>query len=375
VPGEYRIWSSLFCYNCGADLLIKLYRTARHKSAYSRKPLSDDGRLDYSFPSPPPRIRDLVSRLPPTRTMDTSKYARPFPTRDTSYPADSEFHTTRIFRAYEKPTFEHDRRADIRREKTDIHFDSFPHRPRLTVGDLSPPLIYSRDGISLKPKLIPKSTSIRPRFCLYQNLCREYIWSLNWPRDYFNSRFNRCYCSQCYPESYNDTYKIAGNTYVIPRGWVRFGLYVDKVKADHENIWDRWIVTYHGTTIPAALSIIAHRQFLLPGDTCDDGTRIRIRSGHIPGKIQVYTSPTIKYSSLDCYCAKYRYSASDGKQYEAKIVLQCRQQPGSYGTQGETVGSGSKRICDIIPNERIEIFTTVRAAVVPYGLLVQLTPI
>jgi hypothetical protein len=156
---------------------------------------------------------------------------------------------------------------------------------------------------------------------------------------------------------------------------VRFGLSVDSVKANRENLWKTWVVTYHGTKIPAARSILAHRQFLLPGDVCDDGTVIAIRPGHIPGKCQIYTSPTIKYSSLSCYCDRYKYSASDGKQYKAKIVLQCRQQPGTYKTQGETVGSGSIPICNIIPNDRVEILTTIRAAVVPYGLLIQLTPI
>ncbi|CAF2972278.1 unnamed protein product [Rotaria sp. Silwood2] len=122
-------------------------------------------------------------------------------------------------------------------------------------------------------------------------------------------------------------------------------------------------------------SIIAHRQFFLSGsDTCDDGTVISIRTDHIPGKNQVYTSPTIKYSSLDCYYEMYPYQVSNGQWHQAKIVLQCRQQPGTYKSQGETVGSRSKRICNIILNDRIEIFTTVRVAVIPDGLLIQLKP-
>ncbi len=250
----------------------------------------------------------------------------------------------------------------LRREKKDIHSNSVSHRLKSTIDS--------------KPKLIREpSPSGKAKFCPYRDLCREYVWSLNWPREYFDSRFNRCYCLQCYPASCRDVYQTAGETYVIPRGWVRFGLSVDSVKADRENLWKTWIVTYHGTKIGAARSILAHRQFLLPGDVCDDGTPIGIRPGHIPGKCQIYTSPTIKYSSLNCYCDRYRYSASNGKQYEAKIVLQCRQQPGTYQTQGETVSSGSIPICNIIPNDRVEILTTVRAAVVPYGLLIQLTPI
>ncbi|CAF0879822.1 unnamed protein product [Rotaria sp. Silwood1] len=306
--------------------------------------------------------------------MDSSMDARPLEMWDRSYPVDSIIGTSRVSRRYKKPTDAPDHMLDFRRETTDIPIARFASRPRLRERRISPPSTYRHDATFSASKLIRERTSSKPRFCSYHKLCREYVWSLNWPQEYFNHRFNRCYCSQCYPEHYKDVYITAGASYVIPRGWVRFGLYVDDVKANREDLWNTWIVTYHGTKLPAAQSIIAHRQFLLPGDTCDDGTIIGIRKGHIPGKKQVYTSPTIKYSSLDCYCEKYSYQTTDGQCYQAKIVLQCRQQPGTYETQGETVGSRSKRICNIIPNDRIEIFTTVRAAVVPYGLLVQLTP-
>jgi hypothetical protein len=125
------------------------------------------------------------------------------------------------------------------REKTAIHTPSFTRRPKLTI-DYKPNLIR-------EPLLLRK-----PEFCQYQKLCREYVWSLNWPREYFNRRYDRCYCLQCHPASGRDTYQTAGETYVIPRGWARFGLSVDSVKADRENLWKTWIVTYHGTKISAA---------------------------------------------------------------------------------------------------------------------------
>ncbi|CAF1324809.1 unnamed protein product [Rotaria sordida] len=306
--------------------------------------------------------------------MDVSMYSRPLEMWDSSYPVDSGTYTPRISRRYKKSTDSRDYIPDFRRETTDMPIASFFSRSRLREEGISSLSTDRRDATFPESKLTRERTSSKPRFCSYQKLCREYVCSLNWPREYFNHRFNRCYCSQCYPENYKDVYITADESYVIPRGWVRFGLYVDEVKTNCENLWNTWIVTYHGTQLPAAQSIIAHRQFLLPGDTCDDGTVIGIRKGHIPGKNQVYTSPTIKYSSLDCYCKKYPYQATNGQWYQAKIVLQCRQQPGTYETQGETVGSRSKRICNIIPNDRIEIFTTARVAVVPYGLLVQLTP-
>ncbi|CAF5083281.1 unnamed protein product, partial [Rotaria socialis] len=50
----------------------------------------------------------------------------------------------------------------------------------------------------------------------------------------------------------------------------------------------------------------------------------------------------------------------------------CRQMPGKFQVQRETIGADNKRICPIIPNNQVEIFTTVRASIVPYGLLIHL---
>ena len=159
--------------------------------------------------------------------------------------------------------------------------------------------------------------------------------------------------------------------YVIPRGWVRFGLNVDDAQADVENIWTRWVVTYHGTSPVAAKSIIEHHQFLLPGDRCIKGDIIRIGGHHIPGKFQVYTSPTIAYSSLDMYSHSTVFRSPFGHSLKAKIVLQCRQRPGSFLVQAETIGAGNKRICPIIPNSEVEYYTEVRSSIVPYGLLIR----
>ena len=42
---------------------------------------------------------------------------------------------------------------------------------------------------------------------------------------YLNDKFDRCYCSACYLATYPDTLDNDGPTpYVVPRGWVRFGL-------------------------------------------------------------------------------------------------------------------------------------------------------
>jgi hypothetical protein len=120
----------------------------------------------------------------------------------------------------------------------------------------------------------------------------------------------------------------------VPRGWCRFGLQVDQVRAQIDKIWHDWIITYHET------------------------------------------SPTIPYSSNPIYCATQKFrSPYTNKQYNAHVVLQCRQKPGTFKVQGETIGAGHQRICPIISNDRIEILTTTRAAIVPYGLLIQLTEV
>ena len=193
---------------------------------------------------------------------------------------------------------------------------------------------------------------------------------LGWPHIYFNSAFNRCYCDRCYSEDRCNSYRVANAPYVIPRGWVRFGLYVDEAKATVENIWSTWIISYHGTSVDAAKSIVFQRQFLLNGDICEDGRQLGKRCEDL------FTSPTIKYSARDAYAKPQVFQSRNGTRYMAKVVFQCRQKPGTYSTQGATGGARhEKNLCDIIPNDRIELFTQVRASVIPYGLMVRLTPI
>jgi hypothetical protein len=124
----------------------------------------------------------------------------------------------------------------------------------------------------------------------------------------------------------------------------------------------------------AALSILSHHQFYLPGDMLMDGTVLGIRSGHIPGKKYIYTSPTIAYSSLPAYSHTYTFhSRKTRKDYHVQLVLQCRQNPGTFHVQAETVGSGDQRICPYIPNNIIEHYTEIRSSIVAYGLLIRMT--
>jgi hypothetical protein len=163
---------------------------------------------------------------------------------------------------------------------------------------------------------------------------------------------------------------VANAPYVIPRGWVRIGLYVDEVKAKIEDIWNTWIISYHGTNVAAAQSIVSHRQFLLNGDTCENGQQLGKRCEDL------YTSPTIKYSARDAYAKSAYFRSESGTLYSAKVVFQCRQKPGTYSTQGATGRAQyEKKLCDVIPNDKIELYTNIRSSVVPYGLMVRLIEI
>lgn len=126
---------------------------------------------------------------------------------------------------------------------------------------------------------------------------------------------------------------------------------------------------YHGTDPNSALSIISHRQFLLSGDTCNNSQQLNSKCPYR------YTSPTIKYSSRDAYARPQDVFDSNGERFTAKIVLQCKQKPGTYGIHGATGRAKCvAKLCDVIPNDRIEYYTNIRALVIPYGVMVRLVP-
>jgi hypothetical protein len=211
-----------------------------------------------------------------------------------------------------------------------------------------------------------------PSGCTNLLLAREFVESLKWSDTIFDASCDRCYCTECYQTGWADVIDAGDGKYVIPRGWVRFGLRVDPVFCKAHNIWEKWIVTYHGTTKIAALSILTHRQFCLPGDKLIDGTVLGIRDGHIPDQKFIFTSPTIAYSSSIVYSPIYKFHSNQyNKNYEAQLVLQCRQMPNSFQVQRETIGLDQKQICQFISNEQIEYFSDRRASLVAYGLLVR----
>ena len=91
-----------------------------------------------------------------------------------------------------------------------------------------------------------------------------------------------------------------------------------------------------------------------------------------------YTSPTVCYAGLKFYAEPQRYSsAATGDQMAGSIVLQCRQQPGSFEMQGETMGFTRQwgrhleQSCPHVPPGQLEWKSDVNAATIAYGLLVR----
>ena len=91
-----------------------------------------------------------------------------------------------------------------------------------------------------------------------------------------------------------------------------------------------------------------------------------------------YTSPTVCYAGLKFYAEPQRYSsAATGDQMAGSIVLQCRQRPGSFTMQGETMGFTRQwgrhleQSCPHVPPGQLEWKSDVNAAAIAYGLLVR----
>ncbi|CAM4745832.1 unnamed protein product [Rotaria magnacalcarata] len=153
------------------------------------------------------------------------------------------------------------------------------------------------------------------------------------------------------------TFIVAGKTYAIPRGWTRFGVYVDETFAKHHDVWKTWVNCYHGTSIESVKSIVEHRQLLLPRDTTMEGEQWRIRE------------------ALDWYAHKYEFKSEKSKNvYKIQVALQCKQNPDSFIIQSETVGARRRQetICPHRPNDEIEWKTQHRATIMPYALMLCL---
>jgi hypothetical protein len=190
--------------------------------------------------------------------------------------------------------------------------------------------------------------------------------------NYFDVSGNRCYCNDCFPTYWINSQEIADETYIIPRGWMRFGLKVPFIFSNINNAWDSWSNAFHGTNPESAYSIIQHKTLLLHGDFTSEGVRIGVNcSAEEWGNY--YVSPHICYASHPWYSKVQHAGMRNGKKRYAQIAFAVKMRKGSYLKQRETEG-GAKRIFDdysIIPVNEIEWYSKRRGCVMPYGVLIR----
>eukprot|EP01043_Picozoa_sp_COSAG02_P030315 COSAG02_NODE_1929_length_10336_cov_69.703819_3_plen_795_part_00 len=241
--------------------------------------------------------------------------------------------------------------------------------------------------------------------CPVEARAREYVATLRIADAFLDHDFDRCYCDRCYRPAWPDTISNEGPTpYVVPRGWVRFGLALPP-KAAALDIFEKWSVSFHGTKSPLVLkSILECGQLMKPGDAllephpplsraeraainkaipreqqhlkCTGNGCCRLHSAKCAGRQDVvyYTSPTIKYAGLKFYAEPQPFGS---RGQSASIALQCRQKPGSFKTQGETMGFEREwpghlaRECPHVDLRTLEWMSANNVAAIPYGLLIR----
>ena len=126
---------------------------------------------------------------------------------------------------------------------------------------------------------------------------------------------DRCYCCACYKAEWPDVIATDGPCpYVIPRGWVRFGLKLQpRVEALGEEFFRRWSVSFHGAAAAVCAQILQSGMILIPGDRLLDGSVLR--SGRCAGRQDkvYYTSPSVRYAGLRFYATPTPFVDTSGQ--------------------------------------------------------------
>jgi len=229
----------------------------------------------------------------------------------------------------------------------------------------------------LNPKQVKMKKTASFAHCPVFKQAMEAKEALGLDSNHWNLEHDRCYCLNCYQSVYPDTYDNDGPTpYVVPRGWVRFGLPAPPC-LESDNRWKKWSVSFHGATCDTVKSILGRGNFIaMPGDELPNGKTLRSTNSAGRQDPFIYTSPTVRYAGLKLYARPYQVAET---QLMCQFVLQCKQEPATFDQLAETMGFrkkwGQQQLCPHVPITEIEWKTSKRQTVMPYGLLIRTYPV
>jgi hypothetical protein len=183
-------------------------------------------------------------------------------------------------------------------------------------------VVKSRGTVSPNPFMsIPVKSYFKTFKCPAQQQAFEVMQLLKLPESLFDMTHNRCYCPKCYPDTWPSALEMAGARYIIPRGWVRFGLLVNPVFAKLNDIWKSWNIAFHGCHPANVSSIVKHRALLIPHDILPDGKRLQVCCSADKNQKYYFVSPQVGYSAHPWYAKPVPFIDSDGKRKYLQTVI------------------------------------------------------
>ena len=149
---------------------------------------------------------------------------------------------------------------------------------------------------------------------------RAFLATLNVRPAFLNGAHDRCYCGKCYRGP--DVMQTDGPfPYVIPRGWLRFGLELSlRAEAMEERFFREWCVSFHGAAPEVCKQILEGGGMLLPGDKLLDNSVLQ--SERCAGRQDrcFYTSPSVRYAGLRFYAKPRRFADAAGRAMWGQVI-------------------------------------------------------
>eukprot|EP00052_Salpingoeca_macrocollata_P035673 m.15441 g.15441 ORF g.15441 m.15441 type:complete len:960 (-) comp8456_c0_seq1:56-2935(-) len=267
------------------------------------------------------------------------------------------------------------------------------------------------------PLTLPQLPTVKTG-CVTQSLCQDFVSFLKLGPEFLDPHYNRCFCRRCPAGKGQDRTKLFGEPPfpgVIPYGWVRVGLCIDPATTASRGLFRTFYRSFHGTDGSSAVKIIEQRGFLHRGQVTHSGHRLPtcvrnhfqdgqnllfpVGDSRVPNRpkfsikersseaakaspLQItaaeakrypgaqvltpsktnFTSPSLQYASR--YTNEMRFN---GRSF--RVVLQCRQSPGSVNSMPSTLGSIND---PDFPDSEIAWFTDFEGSIIFDALLVQL---